>query len=36
MSVGIEELDCSVETQLEGLLQRADRAMYEKKKRRSA
>ena len=36
MSVGIEELDCSAETQLEGLLQRADRAMYEKKKRRSA
>ncbi len=35
MSVGIEEIDCSGDTPLDVLLSRADRAMYEKKKRRA-
>ncbi len=35
MSVGIEELDCSANTPLDVLLSRADRAMYEKKRRRA-
>ena len=34
MSVGIEELPCKSETPLDELLSRADRAMYEKKRRR--
>ena len=36
MSIGIEELPCSSDTPLDVLLSRADRAMYEKKKRRRA
>ena len=35
MSVGIEELPCASETPLDVLLSRADRAMYEKKRRRA-
>ena len=36
MSIGIEELPCSSDTPLDVLLSRADRAMYEKKKRSRA
>ena len=36
MSIGIEELPCSSDTPLDMLLSRADRAMYEKKKKRRA
>ncbi len=36
MSIGIEELPCTSNTPLDELLSRADRAMYEKKKRRRA
>jgi diguanylate cyclase (GGDEF)-like protein len=35
MSVGIEELPCTSDTPLDMLLSRADRAMYEKKRRRA-
>jgi diguanylate cyclase (GGDEF)-like protein len=35
MSVGIEELPCTSDTPLDLLLSKADRAMYEKKKRRA-
>ena len=35
MSVGIEEIDCAADTPLDVLLSRADRAMYEKKRRRA-
>lgn len=35
MSIGIEELACQSETPLDVLLSRADRAMYERKKRRT-
>jgi diguanylate cyclase (GGDEF)-like protein len=35
MSVGIEELPCQSDTPLDVLLSRADRAMYEKKRRRA-
>ena len=35
MSIGIEELPCTSDTPLDVLLSRADRAMYETKKRRA-
>ena len=35
MSIGIEELPCQSDTPLDVLLSRADRAMYEKKRRRA-
>ncbi len=35
MSVGIEEINCAADTPLDVLLSRADRAMYEKKRRRA-
>jgi diguanylate cyclase (GGDEF)-like protein len=35
MSIGIEELPCSSDTPLDVLLSRADRAMYDKKRRRA-
>ena len=35
MSVGIEELSSNSDTPLDVLLSRADRAMYEKKRRRA-
>lgn len=35
MSVGIEELPCQSDTPLDALLSRADRAMYERKRKRS-
>jgi diguanylate cyclase (GGDEF)-like protein len=35
MSIGIEEIQVSSETPLDVLLSRADRAMYEKKRRRA-
>ena len=35
MSIGIEEINCAAETPLDVLLSRADRAMYERKRRRA-
>jgi len=35
MSVGIEEINCAADTPLDVLLSRADRAMYERKRRRT-
>ena len=35
MSIGIEEINCAADTPLDVLLSRADRAMYEKKRRRA-